>query len=179
MGALARLRGSPHIAAVADDDTTRDAGDLHQGPARTSPYPMSRLAPAHDLVDVARQIQQADRTIGTVVTSKLDVIAKQIRALQEEAKDILEGARRDLDLHRAECAFQKRAGTVYHLYERPNETLYFSMLSPDDWGGAPPHAFRGSYRLEADQSWTPADEIDGEARRPEEVVRRLLEPPPQ
>jgi len=165
---------------VADDDETlRDGGGAHDGPARTSPYPMSRLAPAHDLVDVARQIQQADRTIGTVVTSKLDVIAKQIRLLQEEARGILEGARRDLDLHRAECSFSKRAGGLYHLYERPDETLYFSMLSPDDWRGSPPHAFRGSYRLEADQSWTPADDIDGEARRPEDVVRALLEPPPE
>ena len=61
----------------------------------------------------------------------------------------------------------------YHLYERENGTLYFSMLSPDDWGGEAPHTFRGSYRLEADMSWTPEEEI---AARDEKrgVVQRLL-----
>lgn len=158
---------------MADD---KHADDKHEGPARTSPYPVSRLAPVHDLVDVAKEIANADRTIGTVVGSKLDVIARQIRALQEEARTILDDAKRDLDLHRAECNFTKRAGALYHLYERPNRRLYFSMLSPDDWGGAPPHPFRGTYRLEPDQSWTPAEEIDGDAERPEELVRKLLEP---
>lgn len=152
------------------------ADDKHEGPARTSPYPVSRLAPVHDLVDVAKEIANADRTIGTVVGSKLDVIARQIRALQEEARTILDDAKRDLDLHRAECSFTKRAGALYHLYERSNGRLYFSMLSPDDWAGAPPHPFRGTFRLEADQSWTPADAIDGDAERPEELVRKLLEP---
>jgi hypothetical protein len=152
------------------------ADEKHEGPARTSPYPVSRLAPVHDLVDVAKEIASADRTIGTVVGSKLDVIARQIRTLQEEARTILDDAKRDLDLHRAECNFVKRAGGLYHLYERPNGRLYFSMLSPDDWGGAPPHPYRGTYRLEADQSWTPAEAIDGDAERPEDLVRKLLEP---
>jgi hypothetical protein len=170
---------------MADDDEPRPGrpgpdyerygGDRHEGPARTSPYPVSRLAPAHDLVDVAREIERADRTLGAVVGGKLEILAKQIRALQEEARQILDDTRRDLDLHRAECAFVKRPGTTYHLYERPNGQLYFSMLSPDDWNGAPPHAFRGSFRLEADQSWTPAEQIEGEAARPEELVRRLLD----
>ena len=64
---------------------------------------------------------------------------------------------RDLELHRAECAFQKRPGATYHLYERGNGSLYFSMLSVEEWGGAPPHPHRGSYRLELDQSWTPVE----------------------
>lgn len=145
----------------------------HEGPARTSPYPVSRLAPAVDLVDVAREIERADEVIGSVVGGKLDVIAEQIRALQEQARGILEEARRDLDLHRATCSFPKRVGATYHLYERSNGELYFSMVSPDEWGGAPPHAFRGSYRLEGDQSWTPADEATPR-KRPAEVVARLL-----
>ncbi|HJL19836.1 MAG TPA: DUF2452 domain-containing protein [Sandaracinaceae bacterium LLY-WYZ-13_1] len=167
---------------MADDETppdegarTRHGGDRHEGPSRTSPYPVSRLAPAHDLVDVAREIERADQTIGAVVGGKLELIARQIRALQEEAREILDDTRRDLDLHRAECNFAKRVGGVYHLYERPNGRCYFSMLSPDDWGGAPPHSFRGSYRLEGDQSWTPAAQIEGDAERPEALVRRLLE----
>ena len=41
----------------------------------------------------------------------------------------------------------------------PVGSLYFSMLSPAEWGGRAPHPFEGSYRLEADMSWTPAEEI--------------------
>lgn len=150
------------------------ADDRHQGPARTSPYPMSRLAPVHELVDVAREIAEADRAIGSVVGGKLEVIARQIRALQDEAKGLLDEARRDLALHRAEHAFVLRPGALYHLYRRGEDRLYWSMLSPDDWAGAPPHAFEGSYRLEADQSWTPLAEIDEGTERPEELVRKLL-----
>ena len=159
---------------MADDETTRAGAGKHEGPARTSPYPVSRLAPTHDLVDVAREIQRADTSIGASVNGKLGVIAAQIRALQEQAKGILDDAKRDLDLHRAECNFIKRVGAVYHLYERSNGRLYFSMLSPEDWSGAPPNPHLGSYRLEADQGWTPVEDIDPEASRPEDVVRKLL-----
>jgi hypothetical protein len=51
--------------------------------------------------------------------------------------------------------------------------VYFSMLSPADWGGAPPHAFEGSYRLEADMRWTPAGEIDAFDRE-RGALRRLI-----
>jgi hypothetical protein len=44
---------------------------------------------------------------------------------------------------------------VYHLYRDGNGSLYFSMLSPEEWGGNPPHGFEGSYRVEVDMSFTP------------------------
>jgi hypothetical protein len=138
-----------------DDKLVRHGGDRHDGPARTSPYPVSRLAPTHDLVDAARQIAEADQLIGTVTHAKLEVIARQIRTLQDEARKILDDARADAELHRAQCSFRKTIGHVYHLYRHADGRLYFSMLSPDDWHGQPPHAFEGSYRLEPDMSWTP------------------------
>ena len=138
----------------------RDEGARHEGPPQASPYPLSRLAPVHDLVDAAREIQEADRMLGTVTGGKLGLLARQIRALQEEARALLDAARRDAELHRAECRFQRRPGHVYHFYRRPDGKLYLSMLSPDDWRGSPPHAFEGSYRLEADMSWTRAEDIE-------------------
>jgi hypothetical protein len=142
---------------MGEDRLTRHKSGKHAGPARTSPYPVSRLAPAHDLVDTARQIAEADNVIGTVVHSKLTVIADQIRALQERAREILEEAVDAAELHRAACNFPKKVGHIYHLYRRPAGSLYFSMLSPEDWG-EPPHEYLDSYRLEADMSWTPASE---------------------
>ena len=142
--------------AADDDKLARHSGTRHLGPSRSSPYPVSRMAPTHDLVDAARQIAEADQVIGTVVHGKLQIIADQIRALQAQAKKVLEEAREDASLHRARCNFQKRVGHTYHLYERTDGSSYLSMLGPEDWRGQPPHGFVGSYRLEYDMSWTPA-----------------------
>jgi Protein of unknown function (DUF2452) len=140
-------QGVPPSGAVA----VKVAADALE---RASPYPLSRLAPPFDLVDVAREIQDADRMLGAVVGGQLDVIAKQIHALQDQARTLLEKARVAGELHRAACHFKKRPGHIYHLYRRADGVAYFSMLSPADWGGQPPHAFEGSYRLEVDLGWT-------------------------
>ena len=163
---------------MTGDGRTRTEGETEDGPrapsvSATSPYPMSRLAPAFDLVNVAREIQDADALLGAVVSDKLEMLAAQIRGLQEQAKKVLDDAQRDAVLHRATCHFKKRPGAIYHLYERENGTLYFSMLSPDDWAGAPPHPFRGSYRLEVDLSFTPAEDLARKADSAE-LVKRLL-----
>jgi Protein of unknown function (DUF2452) len=156
-----------------EESGKRHDGEKHRGPASSSPYPMSRLAPAHDLVDVAREIQRADAILGSVATGKLALIADQIRALQEQARRVLLDTQRDAELHRAKCQFVKRVGQTYHLYKRASGDLYFSLLSPEDWSGSPPDLYDGSYRLEADMSWTPA--ADAELRETRaQSVRALL-----
>lgn len=154
-------------------------GEQHQGPAHASPYGLSTLAPSITLVDTAREIEKADEVIGTVVGGKLKVIADQIRALQAQAQEVLSDAQRDLRLHRATCSFVRRPGHLYHLYEKQNGDLAWSMLSPEDWGSRCPHSYQGSYRLEADQSWTPVEEIasrdeDPSVIRTADVLQRLL-----
>ncbi len=144
------------------DEHTRYSGPNHQGPSNTSPYPLSRMAPAFDLVDGAREIQRADAVIGTVTSEKLGMIAEQIRALQDQAREVLARAQRDAELHRAECRFQKVPGQVYHLYRDESydpPRHYFSMLSPEDWRGSPPHPYAGSYRLENDASFSSVEEM--------------------
>jgi len=136
----------------------RDDGTKHDGPQRTSPYPTSRLAPVHDLVDVARQIADADAMLGAVASAELTQIADQIRALQERARVVLDAARESLSLHHARCSFVKRPGHVYHLYEQAAGDRWLSMIGPDEWGSSPSdRSFLGSYRLELDQSWTRVD----------------------
>lgn len=163
---------APPAGASAGAAGAPAAKGRHEGPASTSPYPMSRLSAPHDLVNTAREIQQADAVIGAVTGDKLRLIADQIRSLQEQARVVLEQARRDAELHRAECRFHKRPGHVYHLYRDARGRLYLSMLSPNDWNGRPPHTFEGSYRLEADMSFTPADRAA--ARDAEDAGVRLL-----
>lgn len=139
----------------------RGRGETHPGTARSAPYPVSRLAPGIDLVDAAREIAQADAMISGRVDAKLQVIAEQIRHLQAQARAILEEARSDHALHRARCQFQRIPGHTYHLYRDRDGSPYFSMLSPADWRGQPPHPYLGAYRLEADLSWTAVDADTG------------------
>jgi len=158
---------------MAADGNHREKPVLHRGAAHSSPYPVSRLAPGFGLVDLAREIEQADQMVGARLGAQLQVIAEQVKALQAQAREILQQARADQRLHHARCTFRRIPGRVYHLYEEPDGGLAFSMLSPDDWRGKPPKPFLGSYRLESDMSWTPA----GTAERPDDsrqLVARLL-----
>ncbi len=128
-----------------------------QGPDHAAPYPVSRLAPPVSLVEMAREIEEADRFTGARVNAQLKVIAGQIEDLQHKAREIMTEARHEQLLHRAECAFKKIPGRVYHLYLRDDDRRYFSMLSPEDWKGNPPHLFQGSFRLGNDMSWIRED----------------------
>lgn len=159
---------------MGDTKKHEGKGELHHGDARSAPYPVSRLGAAVDLVDIARQISTAESHINTRLSSKLQLIADQIRHLQDEARTVLESAQRDQELHQAQCNFKRIPGKLYHLYRRGDGTRYFSMLGPDEWSGKPPHPFVGSYRLENDMSWTPASEL-GSPDDSRELVERLLD----
>jgi hypothetical protein len=123
-----------------------------------SPYPVSRLSPAFGLLDLAREIAQADEILADRAGAQLQQIAEQVRQLQQQAQTILRQTRRDQQLHRARCNFQKKPGQIYHLYrDRQGEDL-LSLLSPEDWRGSPPYTYLGSYRLQSDRSWTPLEQ---------------------
>lgn len=130
--------------------------ERYVGPSNTAPYPLSRLAPAFQLTDLAREIEKADAMVATVTTEKLRLLAEQIRALQTKASEVLESAKRDALLHRVRCNFEKKPGGVYHLYEDDDGTRWFSLLAPNEWRVRTPN-FVASFRLEADQSFTPLE----------------------
>lgn len=147
---------------MTDQKKQAESVEKHDGPDRSSPYPVSRLAPPIQLVDLARQIEKADQMIATQIGSKLKVISDQIKRLQDEAREVLEKAKSDQDLHRVKCNFKRIPGQTYHLYIKEDKSRYFSMLSPDDWQGEPPDVYIGPYRLEADMSWTVAENLGEE-----------------
>jgi hypothetical protein len=157
---------------MSDQSTKKHQGEQHRGADRSAPYPVSRLAPAMELVDLAKTISDADNTIRTNATGKLSVIARQIKSLQDEARQILEQAQRDQNLHRARCNCQRIVGKTYHLYRDDREEYYFSLLSPKDWRDQPPHKYEGAYRLENDMSWTALDELNEDDSQP--ILEHLL-----
>lgn len=133
---------------------------LHRGEDYSSPYPTSRLAPAFQAPELAAEVARAEAMLGARTSAKLRVITDQIKALQAEARKVLDEARDEQALTHAECSFKRIPGCTYHLYRRADGGTFFSMLSPEDWGGDTPHSFLGSYRLEVDYSWTPAERLD-------------------
>lgn len=161
---------------MSDNDLNKYRGENHPHADNSAPYPVSRMAPATELVDMAREIAEADRMLGSVTHGKLKVIAEQMKALQAQARTILEASAHDQKLHRARCNFKRQPGKTYHLYCKADESLYFSMLAPAEWGGTPPHSFVGSYRLESDMSWTPVEEI-GRHEPSVQLLNALLNAP--
>ncbi|KAK6192208.1 hypothetical protein SNE40_003720 [Patella caerulea] len=113
-----------------------------------------------DLVELAKQVQKADEFTRATAGSKLIVIADQIKYLQEQARKVLEEAKRNAMLHHAACNLVKKPGTMYYLYERESGQKYFSILSPQEWGASCPHVFIGAFKLEYDMSWTPVEEVE-------------------
>lgn len=158
---------------MKEEPSLQFRGEKHQGSDNSAPYPVSRMAPATELVDLAAQIAEADNMLANVSHGKLRQIAEQIKALQQQAGEVLHAAARDQQLHRAQCNFQRKPGNTYHLYQRTDGREYLSMLAPQEWGGEPPHRFIGSFQLENDMSWTPLEERDKE-KDAEKVLQQLL-----
>lgn len=125
-----------------------------------SSYQTTRVGDPMDLVALASQVQKGDDFIKANACNKLTVIADQIRYLQEQARKVLEEAKRDADLHHAACNIVKKPGNMYYLYERPSGQKYFSIISPQEWGASCPHPFIGAFKLQHDMSWTPIEEVE-------------------
>ncbi|MBK6575810.1 MAG: DUF2452 domain-containing protein [Sandaracinaceae bacterium] len=159
-----------------DDQGARaDKGsdERHRGREASSPYPVSRLAPAFHMEDLAARVESSNALVNAVTTRRLELIAEQMRSLRAQAEAVLRDAERDLRLNAARCPFRRKPGQTYHLYRDDQGELFFSMLSPEDWGTRAPAAFEGSFRLEADQSWTPAEETESRDARRFEVLPLL------
>ncbi|KAG9260264.1 hypothetical protein AMEX_G26498 [Astyanax mexicanus] len=123
-------------------------------------YMTNRVGDPMDLVALAQQVQKGDEFIRANACNRLTVIADQIRYLQEQARKVLEDAKRDADLHHAACNVVKKPGNMYYLYMRESGQRYFSILSPKEWGSSCPHKFLGAYKLQHDMSWTPVEEVE-------------------
>jgi len=156
---------------MSHDDA--NAGKLLTQVALVTPSPCMELVnqkrahtvdPAY-LVELAKEVGMANTTIKAGACGKLEIIAQQIRFLQEQARTVLLDAAKDDKISNAQCNFVKKPGNVYHVYKKEGQS-YLSMLSPGDWGGSPPHEFLGSYKLEFDMTFTPLADIK---RREEEM----------
>lgn len=163
---------------MSDRDEKKYSGGNVHGADHASPYPVSRLSAPVSLVDTAKVIEAASARVALRTNAQLEVIVEQIKSLQEQAREILEQASRDVELIHAECRFRRVPGRTYHLYQRPNGHRFFSMLAPSEYGSSAPPGYVASFRYEHDESWTRVDEIEARDRRRADiqafVSKRLL-----
>ncbi|KAM9814086.1 uncharacterized protein C1orf50 homolog [Neosynchiropus ocellatus] len=152
------IPGQPNKATTV---TLVESSSAPGGLELVSSYQTTRVGDPMDLVALASQVQKGDEFIKANACNKLTVIADQIRYLQEQARKVLEEAKRDADLHHAACNIVKKPGNMYYLYQRPSGQKYFSIIAPKEWGPSCPHQFVGAFKLQYDMSWTPAEEVPG------------------
>lgn len=84
------MSGNPDLNPSEEESTTHNKKEPIVEDKYLLPYPTRTLDPPIRLVDRAREIELADESIKTNVGGKLELILKQIRGLQDEAKRIME-----------------------------------------------------------------------------------------
>jgi len=137
------------------------------------PEESGKIRSQFDLVELAGEIQTADKFTRATAGSKLSVIAEQVRFLQKQAKKILDQAQKDKEINHMACNFKRIPGKMYYIYQtnrknlpqmeekytRPSGKNYMSMISPEEWGkDCPP--FVAAYKLEYDMTWTPQENVE-------------------
>ena len=65
--------------------------------------------------------------------SKLKVLFKQMENIKKEIEEIVQESIETEELEKINCNFKKITGKNYFLYQRPNNELFFSILSPKEW----------------------------------------------
>ncbi|XP_027223754.1 uncharacterized protein C1orf50 homolog isoform X1 [Penaeus vannamei] len=174
--ALNRLQDAPQAqGSDAEASTVVNLVETDSTPGGVqlvNPYRTNKVD-CMDLVELAQEIQKADKFVHANVSNKLQVIAEQVRFLQDQARRVLEEAKENADLHHVPCNLVKKPGTIYHLYRRSSGQRYLSLLSPQEWGSTCPHEFLGSYRLEHDHSWTPEHKMEARSND-QQMINKIL-----
>ena len=65
--------------------------------------------------------------------AKIKVLFKQMENIKKEIEEIIQESLETDDLNNIKCNFKKNPGNYYYLYQKPDTTLFFSILSPNEW----------------------------------------------
>merc|ERR1712241_1464326 len=130
-----------------------------------NPQESGKIRSQFDLVELAGEIQTADKFTRATAGSKLSVI--------------LEQAQRDKEINHMACNFKRIPGKLYYIYRQKfhmqntgNGKPYMSMISPEEWGNdCPP--FVAAYKLEHDMTWTPQANIEAKENE-NAIIEKIL-----
>ena len=65
--------------------------------------------------------------------SKLKLLFKQMENLKNDINEIINESLEADALNDIKCNFKKKPGNTYYLYKKPCDSLFFSILSPQEW----------------------------------------------
>ena len=86
---------------------------------------------------------------------QLEQIRKQIELLALQAQEIQKRKELSHMIYSAKLSFQPVIGQVYYLYEKKDDSIFISMISPQEWGRSGPFKrFIAKVKLLADHTWT-------------------------
>uniref|UniRef100_A0AC34PZQ8 Uncharacterized protein n=1 Tax=Panagrolaimus sp. JU765 TaxID=591449 RepID=A0AC34PZQ8_9BILA len=81
-----------------------------------------------------------------------------------QARQVLEKAKKDHDLHNIPCNVQKIPGKIYYLWQKPSGEKFFSLIGPEEWTNTK-NEHLGTYRFEYDRTFTEEKEFDAAMSR--------------
>ena len=85
---------------------------------------------------------------------QLEQIRKQIELLALQAQEIQKRKELSMMIYNAKLNFQPVIGQVYYLYEKKDDNLMISMVSPKEWGPSGPFKrYVAKVQLLADHTW--------------------------
>ena len=70
--------------------------------------------------------------------------------IKDEYKKLIEAYKWNELVYDSEFRFEPIKGNIYHLYQKQDETLFLSLIAPDEWD----QIFIGSFRMDSDDKWT-------------------------
>lgn len=116
--------------------------ELEKYDASLKPYPTNLGAPRIEIPDTNAWKNRSVANVNHQLKTKFD-------ALKEEYEAMVETLEFNQKIFKAKFSFEPIVGQTYHLYKKQDETLFLSILAPEECT----FNFQGSFYLNADQLW--------------------------
>ena len=107
------------------------------------PYSTSVSAPVISPTDLTGWKQKGAHQVNTRFQARIEELRVAYQKMMSELED-------NQKVYQASFKFEPVIGKTYYLYTHPEKGLFLSILSPEECS----FDFEGSYRLDADQSWS-------------------------
>ncbi len=126
---------------------------LYQGEPYAAPYPITVASPKIDPMDKSLMKANAHESMQNQAEQQISMLQKQAALLMNQAKEIQDRLKVSHTIYKADMNFEPVVGTMYHLYQREDESWLLSMIAPYEWGKKTPFTFLNTVRLLADKTW--------------------------
>jgi len=106
-------------------------------------------------IDKGRVKGRAVSAMHEQTSTQLAQIQRQVELLAEQARQIQARIEISEKIYLAEIGFEPLIGHIYHLYDKPDESLVLAMVGPNEWGksGMPFNNFIATVKLLSDHTW--------------------------